>query len=59
MTAEKMDIEKITLNYKIHKIIGQYTSALEHTFLWIVNADNTHMIQQFCIDSRIASFNSV
>ena len=59
LAAEKMDIEKIAQNYKIHTIIGQYHSALEHTFLWIVDADEPHMIQQFCIDSVTASFNSV
>ena len=59
LAAEKMDIEKIAYNYKIHKFVGQYHSALEHTFLWIVDADDPHMIQQFCIDSGIASFNSV
>ena len=59
LSAEKMDIEQIAKKYKIHKILGQYHSALEHTFLWVVDAEDPHMIQQFCIDSRIASFNSV
>jgi len=57
--AEKMNVEEIAKNYKIKKIVGQYHSALEHTFLWIMDAEDPHMIQQFCIDAGIASFNAV
>ncbi len=45
--------------YKISQIIGQYHSALEHTFLWVIEADDPHLIQQVAIDSKLASFNSV
>jgi len=46
-------------NYKINNILGQYHSALEHTFLWIVDAEEPHLIEQFCIDIKIASFNAI
>jgi len=29
------------------KIINQYHSALEHTFLWVVEAGDVHLIQSF------------
>jgi hypothetical protein len=29
------------------KIINQYHSALEHTFLWVVEANDVHLIQSF------------
>jgi hypothetical protein len=29
------------------KIINQYHSALEHTFLWVVEADDVNLIQSF------------
>ena len=29
------------------KIINQYHSALEHSFLWVVEADDVHLIQSF------------
>ena len=29
------------------KIINQYHSALEHTFLWVVEANDAHLIQSF------------
>ena len=57
--AENLDIEQIAKKYKISKIVGQYHSALEHTFLWLVEAEDPHLIQQFCIEGGIASFNSV
>ena len=57
--AENLNIEQIVQQYKINKIVGQYHSALEHTFLWLVEAEDPHLIQKFCIDAGIASFNSV
>lgn len=45
--------------YGVKKIIGQYHSALEHTFLWVVEADSPHQLQQLAIDSGMAKFNSV
>jgi Domain of unknown function (DUF3303) len=40
----KMIEEASNLNIKI---INQYHSALEHTFLWVVEADDAHLIQSF------------
>ncbi len=59
LNAEKFDLETIGQKYKINKILGQYHSALEHTFLWILDAEDPHLIQQFCIESGLASFNAV
>jgi len=59
LDSENLDLVQITQKYKINKIIGQYHSALEHTFLWIVDAEDPHLIQQFCIEEGIASFNAV
>ena len=44
--------------YKINKIHGTYHSPLEHTFLWVVDAEDPHLVQQFCIDAGIAKFNA-
>ena len=59
LDAENMNLDEISKKYKINKIIGQFHSALEHTFLWVLDAEDAHLIQQFCIDSGIASFNAV
>ena len=29
------------------KILHQFHSALEHTILWVVDADNPHLIEEF------------
>lgn len=59
LNTEMLNLEEISKKYKIHKILGQYHSALEHTFLWILDAEDPHLIQQFCIESGLASFNAV
>ena len=59
LQAENINLEDLAQKYKINKILGQYHSALEHTFLWILDAEDPHLIQQFCIESGIASFNAV
>lgn len=45
--------------YKIKRILGQYHSALEHTFLWIVEAEDPHSIQQFSVDTGLATINEL
>jgi len=55
----KKEDPKVCANYKINKVIGRYHSGLEHTFLWIVDAEDPHLIQQLVIDSGVASFNEV
>jgi len=52
------DLESVAKKYKINKILGTYHSALEHTFLWVVDAEDPFMVEQFCIDAGIASFNA-
>ena len=53
------DIQGTTRKYKINNILGQYHSALEHTFVWIVDAEEPHLIEEFCIESGVASFNKL
>lgn len=40
-------------------ILHRYHSGLEHTFLWIVNAQSAHSIQSFMIESEWAKFNAI
>jgi len=42
-----------------YKIIGRYHSGLKHTFLWIVDVEDPHLIEQFAVDSKTASFNEI
>lgn len=52
------DLEPFAKKYKINKILGTYHSPLEHTFLWVVDAEDPHLVQQFCIDAGLAKFNA-
>jgi hypothetical protein len=53
------DLGEVARKYKINRILGQYHSALEHTFLWVLEAEDPHLIEQFCLDSGVASFNTL
>ncbi len=43
--------------HRIHNVLGQYHSAFEHTFLWIVDADDPHLIEEFALEAGLVSFN--
>ena len=55
----KRDMKKVCSEHKISKIIGRFHSALEHTFLWIVDAEDPHLIQKLAMEGGVASFNEV
>jgi hypothetical protein len=57
--SSKCKNEQLLKEYKINKIIGQYHSALEHWFLWILEAEDVHLIEKFCIDIEMAKYNRV
>jgi hypothetical protein len=40
------------------KIAGMYFSALEHTFVWIVDAKDAAIVQEFLIEAGTAKFNA-
>jgi hypothetical protein len=50
-------IEKNAQEYNV-KMLHQFHSALEHTFLWIVEADNPHLIEELMIRTG-GRFNTV
>ncbi len=45
--------------YRINDVLGQYHSAFEHTFVWIVDADDPHLIEEFALEAGLASFNNL
>jgi hypothetical protein len=53
------DMAGAARKYQINQILGHYHSALEHTFVWVVDAEDPHLIEQFCLDSGVASFNTI
>ncbi len=59
MEIASSDLASILPKYKIHNIVGQYHSGLEHTFFWVFDAEDAHLIQQFAVDTGMANFNEV
>ena len=59
MDIAELDQGELAETYGIRRIEAQYHSALEHTFLWIVEADRPHDIERFAIDTGLASFNTL
>ncbi len=53
------DMSSIQPKYKINNIVAQYHSDLEHTFLMALNTEDPHLIEQFAIETGMASFNEV
>jgi hypothetical protein len=51
------NLEKNAQKYKV-KFLHQYYSALEHTFLWVVDADNPHLIEEL-MGRTAGRFNTV
>ena len=45
LLREAPDLEKGAEKMGV-KILHQFHSGLEHTFLWVVDADNAHLIQE-------------
>lgn len=41
------------------KVIAQYHSGLEHTFLWVLDAKDAQTIETLIIQAGIAKFNAV
>jgi uncharacterized protein with GYD domain len=58
MSEKSADAKHNRSKYGIYKIIGRYHSALEHSFIWIVEAESAHQIEKFLIDIGSAKFNS-
>lgn len=54
--------DKIEANldgFKVSKILGFYLSVLEHEWIIILDADNSHDIEKLCIDVGISSVSTV
>ena len=53
------DVDQAARDHGVHKIHAQYHSALEHTFLWVVDAEDPHGVQDFCVATGVASINEL
>jgi hypothetical protein len=47
------------VKHRISKVVGFYTSVLEHEWVIILEAESAHDIENFCIDVGVSAFNTV
>ena len=52
-------IEEKLDEFKVSKIIGFYMSVLEHEWIIILDAENSHDIEKLCIEVGISSVSTV
>lgn len=52
-------IEANLAGFKVSKILGFYMSVLEHEWIIILDADNSHDIEKLCIEVGISSVSTV
>jgi hypothetical protein len=45
--------------YRIKEIVGQFHSAFEHTFLWVLDSEDPHRIERFALETGLSSFNTL
>ena len=57
-TSER-DLTELMKKCKINKIVNQYHSAFEHTLLWVVDAEDAHLIQDFAFESGMTAINKI
>jgi len=55
-TAEQLD--KVLTKNNV-KMLQQYHSGLEHTFVWIVDAQDAHAVQNFMVELGWIKFNAL
>jgi len=53
------DLTPLLSKYQINNVLGQYHSAFEHTFIWILDAADPHLIEGFALEAGLASFNKL
>src|SRR5262245_31516137 len=57
LLSRAQDMEKNAQKHDV-KILHQFHSGLEHTFLWVVEADNPHLIE-YIMARTMGRFNTV
>jgi len=53
------DLSPLLEKYGIVQIHDQYHSGLEHTFLWVVESDRPHELEEFTQELGVAAWNDL
>jgi hypothetical protein len=53
------DLGPLMKKYGVTAIVDQYHSGLEHTFLWVVETNEPHKLEEFSIELGVARWNNL
>ena len=53
------DLRPLMEKYGVTRIVNQYHSGLEHTFLWAVETKEPHKLEEFSIELGVARWNDL
>ncbi len=59
IAVNAMGLRPLMEKYGVTRILDQYHSGLEHTFLWAVETKEPHQLEEFSIELGIASWNDL
>ena len=53
------DLTPLLSKYRINNVLSQYHSAFEHTFIWVIDAEDPHLVEEFALETGLSSFNKL
>jgi hypothetical protein len=59
ITISTMDLGPLMERYGVTAVVDQYHSGLEHTFLWVVETNEPHNLEEVCIELGVARWNDL
>jgi hypothetical protein len=59
IAISQMDLGPLMKKYGITAVVDQYHSGLEHTFLWVVETNEPHNLEEFSIELGVARWNDL
>ena len=59
IAISQMDLGPLMAKYGITAVVDQYHSGLEHTFVWVVETNEPHKLEEFSIELGVARWNDL
>ena len=59
IAISQMDLGPLMKKHGIIAVVDQYHSGLEHTFLWVVETNEPHNLEEFSIELGVARWNDL
>jgi hypothetical protein len=59
IALSRKDLGPVMQKYGVAAVVDQYHSGLEHTFLWVVETNQPHNLEEFAIEIGVARWNDL